>query len=101
MISPSKRGSCVEYKAVVLFTEAGFEVFKNAHPDGPADLVVWDGENFYPVDLKKVSRYVRADGSVGYSGGANRAEGVSILGYCHQDGWMWLQEPPEALLNLF
>ena len=44
MISPVKRGMCVEYEAVILFTKAGFEVFNNANADGPADIRIWNGE---------------------------------------------------------
>ena len=101
MISPTKRGRIVELKAESLFLEAGFEVFTNVAADGPADLVVWDGKNFYPIDTKKVQRYVKADESVGYSYSKKMDPDVFYLGHNEQDGWMWLSEPPEALSDLF
>lgn len=101
-LSCSKRGCVVEYKAANTFLEAGFEVFMNMAPDGPADFIVWDGVNAYPIDTKKVTRYVRADGAVRYSGASvNKTTGVFYLGWCEQDGFMWLsQEAPEALLSV-
>ena len=97
MISPTKRGMCVEYKAIVAFTEAGFEVFHNANADGPVDLVVWDGKNTYLIDTKKLNKYIRRDGSSSYSGDTrNKNPHVYYLGW-HEDGWIWLSEPPEAL----
>lgn len=101
MISCSKRGASVEHKAVSLFIDAGFEVFLNAAPDGPADLVVWDGENTYLVDTKKLTRYVRKDGTTGHNRPTQTNGGVYHLGWCSYDGWIWLSEPPEALSNVF
>jgi hypothetical protein len=98
MISPVKRGSIIELEAQILFTKAGFEVFTNTHADGPADLVVWDGSIFYPIDTKKLKRYIRADGSIGFSKAAKRdnQDNVYILGYTPEDGWIWISEniPP-------
>ena len=97
MISPTKRGMCVEYEAIILFTKAGFEVFHNANPDGPADLIVWDGENTYPIDCKKTTKYIKKDGSPGYCyNSRNPHPNVYYLGW-NEDGWIWLSEPPEGL----
>ena len=101
-MNTSQRGRVVELKAITLFMEAGFEVFANAAPVGPADLMVWDGETAYPIDTKKLTRYVRQNGSVGYSWSQKTCvDGVYYLGWCAEDGWMWLSEPPEGLLNVF
>jgi len=97
MISPSKRGVCVEYKAACLFIEAGFEVFLNASPDGPVDLVVWDGANTYLIDCKTLTKYLRKDGSVSYNAEKNKHPHVHYLGY-HPDCWLWLsQNVPQPL----
>jgi len=97
MISPTKRGMCVEYLAIVAFTRAGFEVFHNANADGPADLIVWDGEDTYLIDTKKTQQVARANG-VGYTNFNRRKKHphVHILGLCGDD-WIWLSDPPEAL----
>lgn len=102
MLSPTKRGCAVEYRAALLFLEAGFEVFPNISADGPADLIVWDGDTAYPIDTKKLTVYVRADGSKGYSGNYSkktRVPNVHYLGWS-EDGWMWLYTPPERLLEV-
>lgn len=102
-ISCSKRGCVVEYKAALAFLEAGFEVFPNMAPDGPADFIVWDGVTAYPIDTKKVSRYLRVDGSASYSGVASgkRHPNVYYLGWCEHDGFIWIsKEVPETLLNV-
>ena len=39
MLSPSQKGAAIEYKAVALFIEAGYQVFINAAPQGPADII--------------------------------------------------------------
>ena len=96
MISPSKRGMSVEYRAIVAFTQAGFEVFHNAHSDGPADLIVWDRENLFLIDTKTATKYVRADGTVTYSTNKNYHPDVLVLGW-HEDGWFWASDVPEAL----
>ena len=96
-LSKSKKGRLIETKAEILFLEAGFEVFTNIAPDGPADLVVWDGQTCYPIDTKKLSEFVRADGSIGYSSKYPQVENVFYLGYYSQ-GWVWLSDGiPEAL----
>ena len=84
-----------------LFIRAGFEVFDNVVKSGPADFVVWDGETFYPIDTKKVNRYVRKDGSVSYNFTKSADESVLYIGWDAQDGWIWLSEPPEAFSNVF
>jgi hypothetical protein len=103
-LSCSKRGCVVEYKAANVFLEAGLEVFMNMAPDGPADFIVWDGITAYPIDTKKITRRIKADGTVGYSSGMgprNYKPGVYYLGWCQQDGFVWLsQEVPEALSNI-
>lgn len=100
-LSCSKRGCVVEYKAALVFLEAGFEVFPNMAPDGPADFIVWDGITAYPIDTKKVSRYVRKDGTVSYSADIKGHQNVYYLGWCQHDGFMWLSsEVPDALLNV-
>jgi hypothetical protein len=101
-LSCSKRGCVVEYKAAAVFLEAGFEVFMNMAPDGPADFIVWDGINAYPIDTKKLTRYLKADGTFGYSKYSNNQKpGVYYLGWCQHDGFMWLSsEVPEALFNV-
>ena len=97
MISTAKRGCAVEYKACLAFLEAGFEVFPNMAPDGAADLIVWDKEQAYPIDTKKLTKYTKKDGSVAYSAhSVNKHSNVYYLGW-HEDGWIWLSEPPEAL----
>jgi hypothetical protein len=98
MISCSKRGVCIEYLAVNLFLEAGFEVFVNAAPDGPADLMVWDGTNAYPIDTKKVNKYIHVNGSgCGYSYSKSTFKpGVIYLGYCNGE-WIWLSDVPQSL----
>jgi hypothetical protein len=106
-LSTSKRGCVVEYKAANLFLEAGFEVFMNMAPDGPADFIVWDGTTAYPIDTKKLQRFLKIDGTTSYNyGGAtsikNRHPNVYYLGWCQHDGFVWIsQEVPEALLNVF
>ena len=97
MISPTKRGRVSELLAEARFIEAGFEVFTNVSPDGPADLVVWDGINFYPIDVKTVKKYVAKDGTISYHRPGNMTDGVLYLGYCLSNGLIWLSEPPEAL----
>ena len=100
MLSPSKRGTCVEYEAILLFTRAGFEVFHNAHPDGPIDIVVWDGKNTYLIDTKKVRPYLKKDGTFSYVWDSTKTiDGIHYLGR-YEDGWIWLSEAPEALLNV-
>lgn len=96
MISPTKRGMCVEYLAITAFIEAGWEVFHNASSDGPADFVVWDGNNTYLIDAKKLTKYVRGDGTPTYRAGKSSHPDVLVLGW-HQDGWFWLSELPQAL----
>lgn len=99
MISTSKRGVCVEYKAATLFLESGFEVFINASPDGPADLVVWDGIQTYLIDTKKIAKRVNADGSISYQNNPSQAKrfpGVIYLGYCDGE-WIWLSDIPVSL----
>jgi hypothetical protein len=100
-LSCSKRGCVVEYKAANIFLEAGFEVFMNMAPDGPADFIVWDGQTAYPIDTKKLSRYMRKDGTASYSGSkVNQHPNVYYLGWCQHDGFTWLSHKvPEALLN--
>ena len=100
MISPVKRGMCVEYEAVILFTKAGFEVFHNANADGPADLVVWDGTNTYLIDCKKTQMVAGANGTR-YTNfnRKNHHPDVHILGSC-EDAWIWLSEPPEGLVDV-
>ena len=100
MISPTKRGMCVEYEAIIAFTKAGFEVFHNANADGPADLVIWDGTNTYLIDCKKTQEVVRANG-VGYTNYNRKTKhaDVHILGRCG-DAWIWLSEPPEGLKDV-
>lgn len=100
-LSCNQRGRFVELQAMSLFIQAGFEVFDNIVKSGPADFVVWDGETFYPIDTKKVNRYVKKDGSVSYSWSPSQGDRVLYIGWCIQDGWMWLSEPPEALSNVF
>ena len=103
-LSCSKRGCVVEYKAALIFLEAGFEVFPNMAPDGPADFIVWDGITAYPIDTKKVSRYLKLDGTTSYAGKPSKSkahENVYYLGWCEHDGFMWLsEEVPEALCNV-
>ena len=100
-LSCSKRGCVVEYKAALVFLEAGFEVFPNMAPDGPADFIVWDGVMAYPIDTKKLTRYIKADGTAGYSSGSKNHPNVFYLGWCQHDGFMWLSSKvPEALLNV-
>ena len=101
MISPSKRGRVVELKAETLFLEAGYEVFTNVSPDGPADLVIWDGNNCYLIDTKKCQKKLLADGSIGWTNNTmkGRHPDVLVLGHCEGD-WIWLSEPPEALSNV-
>ena len=101
MLSPSQKGAAIEYKAVAMFIEAGFQVFINAVPSGPADIVVWDLDTAYFIDLKKINRYVRKDGTINHMAGEQKHDFVIYLGYCPQDGWIWLSEPPQALLNVF
>ena len=96
MISPGKRGRLIEQKAEILFLEAGFEVFTNCTPDGPADFIVWDGSTCFPIDTKKLSEYVRKDGTVGFSIPLNQVDGVHYLGHYSQ-GWVWLNEVPDQL----
>ena len=68
-LSCSKRGCVVEYKAALVFLEAGFEVFPNMAPDGPADFIVWDGETAYPIDTKYVleTYFPKWKGAIPYS----------------------------------
>jgi len=90
---------CVEYLAIVAFTQAGWEVFHNASPDGPADLVVWDGENTYLIDTKKTKKYVNKTGGIYYRKQESLfVEGVHYLGHDGNE-FVWLSEPPEALSN--
>lgn len=100
MISPSKRGVLVEREAESLFLKAGFEVFSNVSPDGPADFVVWDGEVFYPIDTKKVSIYTRTDGTLWYN--VNRKTFKSDVHYLGHAGdhWIWLTEPPKVIKDV-
>jgi len=103
-LSCSKRGCVVEYKAALVFLEAGFEVFPNMAPDGPADFIVWDGETAYPIDTKKLGRRINADGTVGYTNKPSTTKAhpnVYYLGWCEHDGFVWIsQEVPEALSNV-
>ena len=103
-LSCSKKGCVVEYKAALLFLEAGLEVFPNMAPDGTVDFIVWDGITAYPIDTKKISRYLKADGTASYSNkpSSNKIHPhVYYLGWCEHDGFMWLsQEVPEALSNV-
>ena len=100
MISPSKRGTCVEYEAILLFTRAGFEVFSNAHPDGPVDLVVWDGKNTYLIDTKKIQPYVNKHGIKTYNWDKkNASPDIHYLGNSGSE-WIWLSEAPEALSSV-
>ncbi len=97
-ISTSKRGASVEYQAVALFLEAGFEVFINAAPDGPADLVVWDGTAAYFIDTKLCQKvqgaagwYLKNKPSV-----AKQVSNVIYLGKAGSE-WLWLTTPPVEL----
>ena len=88
-----------------MFLEAGFEVFLNMTPDGPADLIVWDGSTTYLIDTKKIAVTVKADGTLGYTNCPSKSKrhpDVFYLGWCAQTGFVWLgNNAPEALLNLF
>ena len=105
MISPTKRGAIVEHKATILFLDAGFEVFTNAAPDGPADIIVWDRQNFYAIDTKKVTKSLRKDGSVYYNwcNPKNTKPSDTPVYYLGNAGdeWVWLTEPPAALEDVF
>ena len=97
-ISTSKRGVSVEYQAVVLFLQAGFEVFINAAPDGPADLVIWDGNNTYFIDTKLCQKVQGASGwylnnkpSI-----AKQIANIIYLGKANEE-WFWLTTPPSEL----
>lgn len=87
-----------------MFLEAGFEVFMNMAPDGPADFIVWDTKTAYPIDTKKVTRKLRANGEFYHSSGISQQkmkQGIYYLGWCQHDGFMWLsQEVPQALANI-
>ena len=68
-MSPSKSGTIGELKAHAYFLEAGFEVFANVSPNGPADLTVWNPitKGFVLVDIKyQRVGYQRKDGTISY-----------------------------------
>jgi hypothetical protein len=98
MISTSKRGVSVEYQAVTLFLEAGFEVFINAAPDGPADLVVWDGTSSYFIDTKLCQKIQGATGWYlqNKPPAAKQVANVIYLGKAGSE-WFWLTPPPIEL----
>jgi hypothetical protein len=52
--SVAKTGAMVELQAAAMFLQAGYEVFVNAAPSGPADLVVWnpDTNETVLIDVK-------------------------------------------------
>ena len=101
MISPAKRGRVVELLAEAMFLAAGFEVFTNVSADGPADLVIWDGENTYLIDTKKCQKRIQADGTIAWTNNTlkGRHPDVLVLGHCEGD-WIWLSEVPEALSSI-
>ena len=97
-ISTSKRGASVEYQAVVLFLQAGFEVFINAAPDGPADLVIWDKDKVYFIDTKLCRKIQSSSGWYlqNKPSKAQQTPGVIYLGKVDME-WFWLTTPPSEL----
>lgn len=95
-ISCAKRGTVVEHMAKIEYLKAGFEVFTNIVQTGPVDLIVWDGVTSYPIDTKKVTKYIKADGTAKYHYGMasdKRNPSIYYLGFCEEDGcWVWLCE---------
>lgn len=65
-MNPSRLGDIAEQASVLWLAKQGYEVFTNFGCSGPIDLIAVDietGETIF-VDVKKMSKYVLADGTV-------------------------------------
>ena len=65
-----KSGALGEMIATMYFLEAGYEVFQNCTPNGPADLTVWNKESNVTVlvDVKHQRvGYKKKDGSISFA----------------------------------
>lgn len=95
MLSTSKRGAISEAYVANKFMEAGFEVFTNHAPDGPADLCVWCPRTgtHAMIDVKSQKPYVRKDGSLSFGFEvANKNPHVWVVLLSLTDHSIWPQD---------
>ena len=96
-LSTHKRGASAELLACAALVDAGFEVFRNVTPDGPIDIVVWDGETFYPIDVKRASHYINQQGKATLKLPSKNNDHALILCLTDTDEWVWVNEAPDHL----
>lgn len=99
MANAAKKGTINELLAATKFVEAGFEVFHNISPNGPADLVVWDLNNTYLIDVKTLQSYSTKAEKVVVNGipkPNKRTPGVLYLGFLGSQ-IIWGTKPPKPL----
>lgn len=59
-MSTGTKGAQSEYQAVIWLLEQGYEVYRNASPNGDVDLIAKKDNQFIEIDVKTVNRNNRA-----------------------------------------
>jgi hypothetical protein len=106
--SVGKTGALVELQTAAMLMQAGFEVFVNAAPSGPADLVVWnpDTNETVLIDVKTINGHCASKhnpNNLTYWNTASIKPGVQLLHYApnlNQYFWHPEQPVPECLKQL-
>lgn len=58
-LNSAKKGAMNELKAAAWLVEQGYDVYRAVSPDAPFDLVAFDGEELFAVEVKTMSRCIQ------------------------------------------